>query len=64
MLLKQRMLCLHKRQGSQLAKCDCCAQIYPTESLQDVMGQHQIQLVLASLQQAEAAAPKPKVSVA
>ncbi|DBB15045.1 TPA: hypothetical protein ACH3X3_004628 [Trebouxia sp. C0006] len=48
---------------------DTCAsfeqlvKIYPTESLQDVVGQHQIQLVLASLQQAEAAAPKPKVQV-
>lgn len=43
--------------------CDCCVQMYPTESLQDVVGQNQIQLVLASVQQAEAAAPKPKVGV-
>ncbi len=63
MLFKQRMFCLHKRQGTQVAKCDCCVQIYPTESLQVVVGQHQIQLVLASVQQAEAAAPKPKVGV-
>ncbi len=63
MLFKQRMFCLHKRQGPQVAKCDCCVQIYPAESLQDVVGQHQIQLVLASVQQAEAAAPKPKVGV-
>jgi len=63
MLSKQRMFSLHKHQGPQVAKGDCCVQIYPTESLQDVVGQHQIQLVLASVQQAEAAAPKPKVGV-
>jgi predicted transcriptional regulator len=62
-LLRQRTFSLHKRQGPQVAKCDCCVQIYSTESLQDVLGQHQIQLVLASVQQAEAAAPKPKVGV-
>lgn len=57
------MVSWHERQGPQVAKCDCCVQIYPTESLQDVVGQHQIQLVLASVHQAEAAAPKPKVGV-
>ena len=44
--------------------CLCCrVQVYPDKSLQDVMGQHQIQHVLASVRKAEAADPKTKVGL-